>query len=1612
MPLFAQGQIYVHNFGTTSISGKPYTVAPGTFATGLASSSWTTSASGFTSLAGSAGQALSLNPTSSGATDTYTLTFNVSTGYNCAITGFSFWRQRSSTGPPTLSMTINGTSVGSITNTTTSGSTFTSGTLSGFSNLTGTVTIVLTMGSGTGGSFRLDDFTLNGSVVASSAPDIQLEGNSTVIADGSTSTSTTDNTSFGSVNYVSGTIQKTFTIRNNGSASLSLTGSPIVAISGTNASDFTVSTQPASSSVGINGTTTFIVTFDPSAVGIRSATVSISSNDPDENPYDFVIQGTGLNPEPSTHVGSFACSTTTTSSIPLSWTGAAGADGYLIKWSSVSYASITDPTDGSTSNGTSSVSVTGTSTAITGLTSGTTYYFKIYPYSNSGTDINYRTTASIPQTSCSTQAGPCLSEAFSAGTSVPSGWTFTSIGGTYTSAGNYGAASPSLTLDNTGDRIETATLSGTASELRFWIKGQGTNASSALLVEGFNGATWETIDNITNSIPTSGTTKIYNGSSSPSLEQTYVKFRFTFTKSAGNLAFDDVEVYCNAACTVPSVQASSFTSSSTQPSSSTVGWTRGNGNNVLVVARAGSAVNTDPVSGNSYTASFVFGAGSQLGTGNYVVYNGTGNSATITNLTPGTTYYFAIYEWNTANNCFNVTELTGNLTTPTCVGVTISSVTPASGPVATEVTITASSGNLTNATATFGGVTAIVVSSSSSQLVVQIPSGAVTGNLVVTTASGCPNTSSYTILDSASSGCQGGTTPSDLFISEVTDETFGSLTYVEIYNGTASAVNLSSGNYSVRVHNNGGSSSSCDIPLTGTIAAGGTFVLAIGSTSNASGVTPNQTEATCAGINNNDNVRLFKNGSGLDQFGYQSDTNLTGIGAVGYTYRRKNTATAPKYPAFLESDWDVIDAPDAAAFDSGTNYTNVGAFTPATGTPPSVSTQPSYSPACTSTTLITTAAEGFNGTGDTKELSYQWYYTAPGSANWTAVANNATYSGATTSALTISSVSSVDNYQFYCQIKENDGTCYRLSNAVLVKVSTSIWNGSSWQGGTPTSASIVTLNADYTTATNGNLEACSLTINSPATLTISADGYANIQNNLTVSSGAALDIQHQGSLVMVNDTGIVTNSGTTWVRKTSAPYDLYDYTYWSAPTNTTTLSNTFSEWNTDNAFVFNTSNFADLDQDSFDDNQDDWQPLGGTTVFAGGTGYAIMGNTGAGSSNITSSVSFSGKINNGQISVPLAMSADNSLTTGVNDDFNLIGNPYPSAISATAFITANIAPASGSTSSISGTLYFWTHVGNIQPLATNPGPDANNFNTDDYALFNLSGGTRAAFTAGASVTPSGFIASGQGFFVEAVQATNVVFRNAMRNKDYNNTQFFRQGTPTLNPPTPPHPQRDRFWLNLDNVDGMFSQQLIGYFPEATNDYDTGYDGLVSKTSNYLSFYSFSTPNNADPLRIQGRAAFDPSDVVSLGYFSAVSGQNRISLDEMEGVFASTAQAIYLEDLALGVVHNLKEAPYQFHTEAGSFESRFRLRYTANTLDLDRPSVASVSIYTTPSGVAIQSDQKPMRHVLIFDMVGRRVYDSKRINENRISIQNMLPHAAYIAQIELADGTVLRRKFIQ
>ncbi len=116
-------------------------------------------------------------------------------------------------------------------------------------------------------------------------PEINIKYDATSIPDGGSY-------DFGSHDVGTDT-DVTFTIENTGTVNLTLT-TPI-SLGGADAGQFSIQQQPTSP-VTPSGSTTFIVRFTPTSAGSKTASLSITNNDDDENPYNLTLTAGGIIP--------------------------------------------------------------------------------------------------------------------------------------------------------------------------------------------------------------------------------------------------------------------------------------------------------------------------------------------------------------------------------------------------------------------------------------------------------------------------------------------------------------------------------------------------------------------------------------------------------------------------------------------------------------------------------------------------------------------------------------------------------------------------------------------------------------------------------------------------------------------------------------------------------------------------------------------------------------------------------------------------------------------------------------------------------------------------------------------------------------------------------------------------------------------------------------------------------------------------------------------------------------------------------------------------------------------------------------------------------------------
>ncbi len=556
--------------------------------------------------------------------------------------------------------------------------------------------------------------------------------------------------------------------------------------------------------------------------------------------------------------------------------------------------------------------------------------------------------------------------------------------------------------------------------------------------------------------------------------------------------------------------------------------------------------------------------------------------------------------------------------------------------------------------------------------------------------------------------------------------------------------------------------------------------------------------------------------------------------------------------------------------------------------------------------------------------------------------------------------------------------------------------------GEPNNSYKVIIREPYVVTSGTSLNSLNLVFESIGSLTIQDSANVVVSGDLTVPSGNKIIIENGGSFVMLNNSATIDMPDTNsfeYTRKSKAMLNS-DYTYWSSPVKDLDISGFDSPY----IYSFETANYIDLysgngypqtsgSPDQHDDNGDDWAYEDNSNSVILGKGYAVLK---SGSSN-EQTVTFIGEPNNGFISVPVVLSGDD-LTD--DDDWNLIGNPYPSAIDARVLINSNI--------NTSGTLYYWTH--NTELGGGVSGPEDENYNPNDYASFNLSGGVAA--TTGGEI-PNGYIAAGQGFFMDVSQNGEITVNNDMWvvNETDENTQFFKSST-TKKEEEVVSVQNDKnkVWLSFTNEKGVFSQSLIAFLQGATDGFESNYDGIRAGTDLNVKFYSVLDEKE---LAIQGRPVLKGDELIQLGFYITKADQFTISIDRIEGLISEEDSNVYLIDNELNITHNLKESDYLFHvSESGKHNDRFAIQFKNLSLGIDEQFIKKeeLNIINLENGFEIRSN-RVVESVQIYDLMGRLLISRKPNQQSfYINTESIRKGTLLIIQASV-NNTILNKKIV-
>lgn len=514
-----------------------------------------------------------------------------------------------------------------------------------------------------------------------------------------------------------------------------------------------------------------------------------------------------------------------------------------------------------------------------------------------------------------------------------------------------------------------------------------------------------------------------------------------------------------------------------------------------------------------------------------------------------------------------------------------------------------------------------------------------------------------------------------------------------------------------------------------------------------------------------------------------------------------------------------------------------------------------------------------------------------------------------------------------------------------VKTGSTTFNSSNWQNATITTLSDASpgshviiwdgsVDNDWGVAENWKGDVIPNKLNH-VVIPVSAVNYPTLTAPYTImdmliESTAA----NTGSLI---DNGNLTIKGSVSVERYMTQGK---YHYVSSSVSDATYSVLQSENNSDDDFFgFNTT-------DNIWEDLNDGEPA--ATPLEAGLGYAVQY---AGTGSVIKTFSGS-NFNTGNVSYDV---------TAASGGFNLVGNPYPSAINGSVFISTN-------SSTITGAVYLW------------------NYDNNDYATITQSTNT----AAGSGSIPDNNIGSGQAFFVEVESSDDVDFRDNMRVHD--NNQFYKE-----------EEDIQRIWLNVSDQNNS-NQIAFSFQNDATEKYDRMLDAYKMQGNDALSFYSVI---DNEQFVIQALPNIDKDFAIPLGLYSYEVSEYTISLFHVENI---SADRIILEDSYLNKMINFSEnGSYSFAIEDGEWNNRFLL-HIKKSVGIEEQVPENISIYSYKDVLHVSGlDKQESYQLSVYNILGQPIYEKNISSANRFST-TILAKGIFVIEI-ISDKYKITEKVI-
>ena len=511
---------------------------------------------------------------------------------------------------------------------------------------------------------------------------------------------------------------------------------------------------------------------------------------------------------------------------------------------------------------------------------------------------------------------------------------------------------------------------------------------------------------------------------------------------------------------------------------------------------------------------------------------------------------------------------------------------------------------------------------------------------------------------------------------------------------------------------------------------------------------------------------------------------------------------------------------------------------------------------------------------------------------------------------------------------------------------------------------------------------------SQATLKVGTNGQIQVSENTAlvvygdIVNNGDVTIESGSSLIQKLDGGTANSGSGTYIIKRKGLDTPNGYNMWSSPILAAKLEKSggvFDGSNPCDMYVFNAST-----QEWKADFSDGYSTTcAGNPVTFTAASIMVDGNANGvmdvargyflpGDASVERT--FTGIVNNGNFATSIWSTGLGDKPDWSGDDWNMVGNPYPSALGLKEFFDLNV--ASGV---ITDGIYFWT-----DDKTGGSGYSEHN----SYSVYNGTGSS-----AGSGETPiiNDFAASGQGFWLHAGKTGQVEFKNSMRTSN-TNQQFYKRSTDV-----------QRAWITVRRTSYISNQILIGLTDDATVGYDAKFDArrLHGNTGLELSFVQDTAMY---VILGQPTISYNEQDKLPLHVYNDTAAMHSFYLDSTQNV--NGGNKYYLIDSLLNVTHDLS-SPYTVQLDTGNHENRFYLMYkdVINSVEDAQSQSYFVNAFQTGENIKLQSNKLDITDVVIYNTVGGLMFTQNRMNNSSVSINvsNFTP-GVYLVSYTLENGT--------